>query len=381
VSGAAEVSSPWILPPLDGELAGEFTPLLLPGAPPVKWRATVRSDQPRERVVGFALDGPGVKLRGSAVLDPRGEGSWRLAEAVIDLGEWFGWLAPRFLPAAENASLNGELTVRGEGTWRGGQLGGRAELALRDGRFEDMGRKLVVEGIAFEVELADVAARRTAGRPELTWRGGRYDVIPFGSGRVEFALDGDRVRVSSATLALFGGELQTAAVELSMNKPALALTAQLHGVELERILFLLPPVLAAAQGRLDGRLELRSDENGLQIGVGRLTLRQGDNAELRLAPSPGLLSTQLPEAVRQHYPGLGQLEMGRIPLRAERLEVFLNPAGDEEGRTATVRLEGGPADPALKAPVVLQINVRGPLDSLVKFGTHSKLGFGGGGVK
>jgi hypothetical protein len=36
-------------------------------------------------------------------------------------------------------------------------------------------------------------------------------------------------------------------------------------------------------------------------------------------------------------------------------------------------------DPALKSPVVLQINVRGPLESVVKFGTHSKLRFGGGG--
>jgi len=32
----------------------------------------------------------------------------------------------------------------------------------------------------------------------------------------------------------------------------------------------------------------------------------------------------------------------------------------------------------LRAPIDLTINVRGPLESLVKFGTNSRLRFGGG---
>jgi hypothetical protein len=153
----------------------------------------------------------------------------------------------------------------------------------------------------------------------------------------------------------------------------------MRGVELRQVLFLLPPVLVAAQGRLDGQIALRRDSAGLQIGIGRLTLRQGEKADLQFAPSPGLLTAQLPAQVKQYYPGLEKLETGGIPLRAERMEIELTPAGDEQGRTATVHIEGGPVDPALKSPVVLQINVRGPLESVVKFGTHSKLRFGGGG--
>jgi hypothetical protein len=43
-----------------------------------------------------------------------------------------------------------------------------------------------------------------------------------------------------------------------------------------------------------------------------------------------------------------------------------------------VSITGGPADPALRAPVVLEVNVRGPLDQVVAFGTHSRLRFGAG---
>jgi hypothetical protein len=377
-AGAADPAPRWILPPLDGEIAGELTPVFLPGAPPVKWRATIHTAKPRERTVTVAMDGPGWKLRGSAVLDPRGEGTWALDELEIDLGEWFGWVGPRLLPASPQASLRGVLHLRGAGAWRDGALSGRADLTVRDGRFEDPARGLVVEGLALRVAEVDLGRRRTAAGQVLEWREGRYDTIPFGPGRVEFAIDGKAVQVQRVTLAIFGGDFEAGPLEVSAKNPVLDLTARMQGVQLQRMLFLLPPVLKAAQGRLDGNLALRSDGAGLQIGIGRLRLREGETAELQFAPSPGLLTAQLPAAVKQHYPGLEKLETGGIPLRADRLEVDLSPAGDAEGRTATVHIEGGPADPALKAPVVLQINVRGPLESVVKFGTHSKLRFGQG---
>ncbi len=313
------------------------------------------------------------------MLDPRGEGTWTLGAAAVDLGDWFVWLASRWVSMATGEKLSGALSARGDGTWRGGVLDGRAELGLRDGRFEDAARHLVIEGLALGVEFTDLRARRTAPAQVLTWQGGHYDTVPFGPGRVEFEIEGDIVRVAGTSLAIFGGTLETGAWVWRSDRPMLTVTAELRGIEMGKLLFLLPPVLAAAQGKIDGHIALYRDDAGLQIGAGRLSLRQGEFAVLRLAPTPGLLSGQLPAAVRKHYAGLGRLETGGIPLRAELLEVVLTPLGDAEGRTAVVRIEGGPADPDLKAPVVLQVNVRGPLDSLVKFGTDSRLGFRGAG--
>jgi hypothetical protein len=151
----------------------------------------------------------------------------------------------------------------------------------------------------------------------------------------------------------------------------------MSGVAVDQILFLLPPVLAEARGRLDGNMVLKRDAGGIQIGTGRLALREGETADIRLTPTPGLLSASLPAAILKYYPGLGKMETGGIPLRAEVLEVSVTPQGDAQGRTASIHVAGGPTDPSLKAPIDLTVNVRGPLESLVKFGTNSRLRFGG----
>jgi hypothetical protein len=376
---AAETAArPWLVPPLDGEVAGEFTPLLLPGAPSLRWRVTVATIKPGERSVQATIEAPGLQIQMAAVLDPLGEGTWRLATGKVDLGEWFGWLVPKIMPDSPAASLTGELNVQGEGTWRREVLAGRVEIAVRDARFEDPTRHVVIEGLGLRMVVDDLQKPRTAGIQELTWRSGKYDIVPFGAGRAEFALNGEELRIVAAKVGLFGGELRVESTVVSTRNADLTVTAMVERIDLSQILFLLPPVLAAAQGKLDGQLSLRRDAAGLQIGSGRLSLRPGETADLRMMPTPGLISSQLPAAVKQHYPGLGRMETGGIPLRAEQLEVILTPEGDRQGRSATVQIKGGPADASLKAPLVLELNVRGPLDQVVKFGTNSNLRFGGG---
>lgn len=365
---------PWVLPPIDGELAGSFS---LPDSPAIEWRIQVQTSASQERRVSISADGRGFRLRGGAVLDAHGDGRWFLTDVEVDAAEWFGPIAARELPDVRGVDCRGRIAMQGEGTRINGVWDGRLESVLRDGRWEDPARKLLIEGIAGRLAIESLHARRTRGGQEFTWTGGRFDLVTFGAGRMELALDGDEVRVDTARVSLFGGELQASSVVWSKAKARLSAVAHLQGVEIQQLLFLLPPVLSAAKGRLDGNLALEQGSAGVQIGIGRLQLRQGEVAELRLAPSPGLLSARLPAQVRAHYPGLEQLETGGVPLVADVVEVMLNPAGDAEGRTAVVRIEGGPVDPSLKAPVVLQVNVRGPLDSLVKFGTSKQLGFGG----
>src|SRR5688500_15721265 len=158
---AAPTPGDLILPPLDGELTGELNATLLGGAPRVKWKLNVRTDKPRERTVEFSIEGQGISVRGDARLDPIGEGTWRIAEAAIDLGEWFGWVAPHLSPVVQGTAAAGALNVRGEGTWRGGVLGGSANISLREGRIDDTVRKVLIEGISVDINITDLAARRT----------------------------------------------------------------------------------------------------------------------------------------------------------------------------------------------------------------------------
>jgi hypothetical protein len=371
----------WKVPPLDGELAGEFNATMLGGAPQLKWKLTLRTEKPRERTVEFLIEGQGLRLRGDARIDPVAEGAWRIAEAEINLGEWFGWLGPRIAPAASGASVAGTLQVTGEGTWRGGVIGGRAVLSLREGRVDDQAHKLLLEGISVDVEFADLAARRTEPAQVFTWRSGRYDVVTLGVGRIEFALRGDQLSVNEAAIDVFGGELKVPSLVMSTSRPEFSVLAQMNGVAVDQILFLLPHVLSEAKGRVDGQVALKRDSTGIQIGNGRLALREGETADLRLAIKPGWLTTSLPPEIVKYFPGFRKIETGEIPIRARVLEVTFTPLGDSAGRTAWVHLAGGPSDPELTAPIDAKVNVRGPLEELVRIGadlgTDSRLRFSG----
>ena len=366
----------WKLPPVDGELTGEFAIPVLDRAPQLKWKVTVQTRRPRERTVDFLLEGEGARIRGEARLDPTGDGTWRLVEAQINVTEWFG-VAPLFAPEIAGASAGGNLMFTGEGTWREGVVGGKATFSLREGRIDDPKHKIVLEGISVDFEFSDISLLRTAPGQVFTWRSGRYDIVPLGVGRIEFEMDREEIRVTSSLIDVFGGELQVGSLVMSTRRPEFSVDARMVGVAVDQVLFLLPPVLTDARGRLDGHVALKRDTGGIQIGAGTLSLRPGDIAELRLAPTPGLLSTSMPPAVLKHYPGLRKIETGEMPLRAEKLEVTFTPEGDAEGRTASIHVAGGPTDPSLKAPIDLKVNVRGPLQSLIKFGTNSRLRFGG----
>ena len=375
MSFAGAATGGWKLPPLDGELTGELSVPLLSPSPQLTWKLSVRTARPHEREVDFSLAGPGVKIRGEATLDRKAEGTWRVVEGEVTLAEWFR-VGPLYAATLAGMDTGGTVTFSGNGTWRDGELGGVTVISVREGRIDDPARKIALEGISVDVEFTDLATLRTAPAQVFTWRSGRYDVVPLGVGRIEFDLDREAIRVTSALIDVFGGELQVGSLVLSMQRPEFSVEARMAGVDVGQMLFLLPPVLREASGRMDGSVALKRDASGLHIGAGNLSLRPGETAQLRLAPTPGLLSASIPPTVLQHYPGLKAIEMGEAPLRAETLEVNFTPWGDAQGRTASVHVTGGPVDPKLRAPIDLNVNVRGPLQSLIQFGTNSRLQFG-----
>lgn len=360
-------------------MEGEVNALILGGAPKLKWKLKVHTEKPRERFVEFVVEGQGMRVVGDARLDPMGEGAWRIAAAEIDLGVWFGWLMPQVKPEMAAVAMSGQLAANGEGTWRGGVLGGRATLSLRDGRLDDPAHKVLLEGISVDIEMVDLAKRRTGPAQVFTWRSGHYDFIAIGVGRIEGELDGEELRVTKAAIDIFGGELNVGSLVMSTAKPEFAVNAQVTGIAVDQILFLLPHILSEARGRLDGNVALRRDEHGVEIGDARLSLREGETADIRLAVKPGWLTTSLPPDIVKYFPGFRKIENGEIPIRARVLQITLTPAGDAQGRTGWVRLEGGPSDPDLTAPIDMNVNIRGPLEALANLGadlgTDSRLHF------
>jgi hypothetical protein len=366
------------LPLIDGELSGVFTALKIPGAPDLRWKIGVVRAGPASRDVEVAIDGTGTSIRAQVSLDTSGGLRWRLLSARIDLAAWSQAAAGQLGGDWAQMTMAGSIAIEGEGTRGPAGLEGVGHLKLENGRIEDPGRRLVLEGITIDLRLDDLARRRTPPEQVLRWQGGKIDVIAIGPGQMKFSVDGEQMSVTEATGRIWGGEVSLAAFGFSLQKLEMSVLARVTGLDVAKLLPFLPPVLAAAEGRLDGSFTVRRDSTGIQIGAGKLSLQGGEPAELRLAPTPGLLSSSLPSTVLKYYPGLGQIETGQIPLQANLLEVAFTPEGDAEGRTASIHLAGGPVDPKLRAPVDLTINVRGPLESLVKFGTNSRLRFGTG---
>lgn len=368
----------WQIPPIDGVFSGDLNSLTAPGRPSLHWEFKAVTTVDQLRIVEFTLSGPADRFSVEARLDAKGQGTWRVPDSELELGPWFAALTSPWAGFLSGITLSGRLAFSGKGRRDGENLTGRVSFSLKQGRFNDSTHKLTLEGVDLVLVIEDLAANRTAPLQMLSWTGGSYDPVTFGPGRVVFAVDGEQVRVSEASVALLGGTLDLGEFVFALNHPEVTVDARVVGIEVAQLLPLLPPVLAEARGRVDGAVRIKRDASGLQIGAGYLSLQKGQLAQLRLAPTPGLLSGSLPATVLKYYPGLGKIETGEVPLRAEVLEVTFTPEGDAEGRTASVRLAGGPIDPKLRAPIDLKVNVRGPLDSLVKFGTSSRLHFGGG---
>lgn len=121
-AGAAAMSAAAAkIPPINGQLAGNFQPLQLAGAPEVHWNLAVESRGDNDRSAVFVAAGPGTHLRAEARLDAAGNGTWRLVEGKVELKPW----------------LNGQITfgtadLSGGGTVQDGALSGELTLHLEN---------------------------------------------------------------------------------------------------------------------------------------------------------------------------------------------------------------------------------------------------------
>jgi len=375
--GAESPSWPGIVGEIHGRLEA------LPAAPALQWSLTVMLGENGLPKLAVRAEGESTLVEAEIELLAAAPDAlrWRLKSVELDLARWSETLAAQW-PALAGATLGGRVRVSGEGEWREGRLSGRVLFQLTEGRVDLPAKKLTLEGLELTLQIDDLAARRTAPAQLFTLRGGHYDTITLGAGRFVFALDGDNAQVTEAALEALGGRLVLAPFALSLAQPELTIAARAEQIDVTLLLPLLPPILAEAHGRLDGELTFHRDANGgLQIAFARLALRPETTAELRLLPSPGLLTGSLPPKVLKYYPGLMKIETGEMPMRADRLEVHITPSGDSEGHSATVHLEGGPVDPSLHTPLVFDLNVNGSLEAvaplLMKLGAGTRLSVGG----
>ena len=129
-----------------------------------------------------------------------------------------------------------------------------------------------------------------------------------------------------------------------------------------------------SEQRLQIVLPLRIDAAGLRLGTGWLQLKPGVHAEIQFNTS-GLLTRGVSPG-NPSYAVLKKVESGLLKLKINELRLDIRPPNAPPGRSAQLHIAGEPVDPDVKAPVVLDLNVNGPLEQLINLGLDSRVSFG-----
>jgi len=362
----AGVSWPW--PMVRGTVSG-VTRLGAPG-PALAWRVVAQPVGDGELSIEVSADGAGGHLQAHArATTATGDGEWQVDACRLDLAPWLALLTAKF-PALSGWQGSGALTVAGHGTLRGGAIDGTATLTLADGELRNEKKKISCEGIALQLVLAGLQPLRAEPGQELTLHAVTAAGTELRDLTVSFALaPGGEVRVAEAGAAAFGGKLSAEPFAFTPAQMAAAFVVHAADLDLAQVRVFADPQQARmheALGRISGRLMLHLDRNGLRVGQGLLAMREGESARILFQPTPGLFTSYLPVNVRGIYTGFEPIELGKLPMLVKKLQVDFYPEGETAERTVRVQLEGDSTDAKRPAPIVLDINVDGPLQQAIQ---------------
>ncbi len=386
-----------VLPRLGGEVSGEAF-LLGETGPGLHWKFSPTSADGGVREIVFQADNAFTRLRVLARINAAtGDGTWRVEEGRIEAGPWFSAFAPRLGPEMAGAVAEGSVLITGSGEIHQGKPAGRIRVEWRDGAVRHAGQKWALEGIMVRAE-ADVATLPQGPVPiEITVRTVTNARLGARNVAISATLAGSgNVSVTSARVEIAGGEITAEPFVASLSPLSLQnVKVRMTRIGLQDIVALVPAALAAARGRIDGEVRLGWNKaDGLQIGEGRLSLRDDEPTVIRLTPQPGFLTSHVParfvfaprlppwlrrwfSPLNPAYESMQVIELGQTDLHVRSLEVKMTPEGDGGGRSAKVVVVAQPEQAGnVVGQVTFEINVFGPLANVLVLGMKQHLSFG-----
>ncbi|MCX6937777.1 MAG: YdbH domain-containing protein [Verrucomicrobia bacterium] len=375
--------------PWRGAVAGELRVETL-GELGLKWELAITGTK-------LVLTGtaPGLTVVVGAEPKESGAWAWRIEQGAADLAELWPVLRRLAGEAATGWSASGRLNFSGAGSWSAESgPAGELRVELREGWARSDALDVEVSGIELDGVTRDFSGETLAEGQQLRIA----KVVKAGAEarelKVEFGLKpGLNLAVARASASLLGGGIKLKPFQVSLSKPRVNAAADVTGVQLAELARLMPWAVAAAEGKLRGRIEIGWDEQkGLRVRDGGLDIVRSDAAEFRLAPSPGLLTGNMPEVFRwlpkagawakgiglrnPAYAPLREIELGREGLKIEALQVTFWPDGLNGARTATIHVVGRPTSEKLVKELVIDLNFYGPWSEFMAFGLNQEAKYG-----
>ena len=381
---------------LSGEVKGVYTPVERRA---LTWSIGLSPTADGLLRMGEAVvSGPDFSVRVALQVDmATGRVKWRVTEGRIDPGAWLTALSPRSeLAALAGTTVTGFLEITGEGEWLDGKPTGTVLIDWREGTARNDAQGWSLAGVTVQAG-GDVAAL-AAGRVPVKLAVGTISTARFGARNLTAAAvvtEFSGIAVESARVEIAGGEVTAEPFAVAFAEPKLGVTLAMRRVGLQDLIVFVPTTLSDAHGRINGRLHLDwNAADGVQLGLGELALDKTEAATLRMAENAGFLTAKMPVRFvlvppnwpkffqrvlslnNPSYPPLKEIELGKLGLHVETLDVKLHPEGDELGRSASVFIRARPDQvDNLIREVTFQINVSGPLASVLRVGMKQKMSF------
>lgn len=318
---------------------------------------------------------PGLKIEGSAGFDlVTNELDFKVPVMEADLKAWQGFLQQLIPLPGGLWEVEGKVTGNTEGRLSGEGVAATARVLVREGRMRSPDGKISADGIDGQLEFTDL--KNVVTRPGIM----RIRELLVGQLRLqeldcEFAFQGsDQGAFSRVRLKTLGGSVSAEPFSYRFSRAELDAVVRVDGISIEEIMALTPDLPAKATGRVSGRFPIQIDDAGLRLGTGWLQLTPGFQAELQLKAGGLLTGGASPGS--PSYAVLKKVETGLLKLKVTELRLDIRPPDAPAGRSAQLHVAGEPVDPEVKAPVILDLNVNGPLEKLINLGLDSRLSFG-----
>lgn len=389
------------LPPVSGEISGRLVLPAQAGVPPWDWKLHIDPDGAQRRRAELTVAAAGARLRVEANVDlAGGEGTWKILEGDVDPAAWFAIIAPRVMSGASGIKVDGRVVLSGGGTLvHGDKPHGMIKFVWSDGSVRDEEEGWRFDGVTLEGQLDGDFTNLSAARSERPWHLTVKTITTRRFGARNLAIDAQlnkngTVSLLSARVEIAGGDVTIDPNTVSLFPPVLDFNIRVNRVGLQDLVGVIPASLADARGRIDGIVRLGwSKASGIRVGAGHFSLRDDEVSTLQLAPTPGLLTQRFPERLsilpawtgplaklmqplNPVYGDARNIEMGKTSLQLVSFDLKLTPKGDEQGRTGVVSISAKAIQPLAAVRLVsFQINLSGPLESLLKMKSASHFSF------
>jgi len=280
------------------------------------------------------------------------------------LGEFPAW--GLILEEPWNWAFNGDLNLEGFFADQGESQDGALRLDLRNASLLGTDIELQDVSMTWVNELTPPFSAYTPEKVRIgKWKSGDYE-----GSDVEFRLGFRGMKVLELrdfSMSIFGGTLRLGDCDIDLDTGELSSTLIIDGVDIEKIIEVVPQVSGEARGRLVGEVPFTVNlfNPRLHFGEGVVLTSQEEPGYLKLALTRDLTEGLTPGS--SDYKRMALIKEALSSLDDSALRVAIHPLeGDDEFDT---RLELGIVGKVntkmVKAPVDLQLNLNLPINELL----------------